>query len=41
LAVLGRRPDGFHALHSVMVPLGLADVLSLAPAAGSDDSLHV
>lgn len=41
LAVLGRRPDGFHALHSVMVPLGLADVLSLARAAGSDDSLHV
>jgi 4-diphosphocytidyl-2-C-methyl-D-erythritol kinase len=41
LAVLGRRPDGFHALHSVMVPLGLADVLSLAPAAGSADSLHV
>ena len=22
LAVVGRRPDGFHALHSVMVPLG-------------------
>jgi 4-diphosphocytidyl-2-C-methyl-D-erythritol kinase len=41
LAVLGRRADGYHALHSVMVPLGLADVLSLAPAAGSDDSLHV
>jgi 4-diphosphocytidyl-2-C-methyl-D-erythritol kinase len=41
LAVLGSRPDGFHALHSVMVPLGLADVLSLAPAAGSEDSLHV
>lgn len=41
LAVLGTRPDGFHALHSVMVPLGLSDVLSLAPAAGSDDTLHV
>jgi 4-diphosphocytidyl-2-C-methyl-D-erythritol kinase len=41
LAVLGRRPDGFHALHSVMVPLGLAEVLSLAPAAGSNDTLHV
>ena len=41
LAVLGSRPDGFHALHSVMVPLGLADVLSLAPAVGSEDSLHV
>lgn len=41
LAVLGRRPDGFHALHSVMVPLALADRLSLARAAGGTDSLHV
>lgn len=41
LAVLGIRPDGFHALHSVMVPLGLADRLSLARAAGPEDSLHV
>lgn len=41
LAVLGRRPDGFHDLHSVMVPLGLADRLSLARAAGPTDSLHV
>jgi 4-diphosphocytidyl-2-C-methyl-D-erythritol kinase len=41
LAVLGVRNDGFHALHSVMVPLGLADRLSLARAAGAEDSLHV
>ena len=41
LAVLGVRTDGFHALHSVMVPLGLADRLSLARAAGAEDSLHV
>lgn len=41
LAVLGIRPDGFHDLHSVMVPLGLADRLSLARAAGPVDSLHV
>ncbi len=42
LAVLGLRPDGFHDLHSVMVPLDLADRLSvsLAPP-GSTDSLHV
>ena len=32
LAVVGRRADGYHALHSVMVPLGLADRLSLAVA---------
>ena len=30
LAVLGRRADGFHDLHSVMVPLALADRLSMA-----------
>ena len=41
LAVLGRRPDGFHALHSVMVPIGIADRLSLAAAPGGVDSLHV
>jgi len=41
LAVLGRRDDGYHALHSVMVPLGLADRLSLAAAPpGAPDSLH-
>jgi 4-diphosphocytidyl-2-C-methyl-D-erythritol kinase len=41
LAVLGTRADGFHSLHSVMVPLALADRLSLARAAGGEDSLHV
>ena len=41
LAVLGRRRDGFHDLHSVMVPLALSDRLSFAPAAGRHDSLHV
>ena len=41
LAVVGMRPDGFHALHSVMVPLELADRLSFAPAAGHRDTLHL
>jgi 4-diphosphocytidyl-2-C-methyl-D-erythritol kinase len=41
LAIVGRRPDGFHALHSIMAPLSLADRLSLAPAAGPEDTLHV
>lgn len=40
LAVLGTRADGFHALHSIMVPLGFGDRLSLAPAAGERDTLH-
>ncbi|HTK45522.1 MAG TPA: hypothetical protein VL749_09250 [Patescibacteria group bacterium] len=41
LSVGDRRRDGFHDLHTVMVPLALADRLSLARAAGSRDSLHV
>ncbi len=41
LAVVGRRADGFHELHSVFVPLALADRLSLAAAGGSRDTLHV
>jgi 4-diphosphocytidyl-2-C-methyl-D-erythritol kinase len=41
LAILGRRPDGFHTLHSVIVPLALADRLSLAVAASGGDTLRV
>lgn len=41
LAVTARRDDGFHTLHSVFVPLGLADRLSLAPTPGERDTLHV
>lgn len=51
LAVVGRRADGYHDLHSVFVPLALADRLSLAPLgpgpgaatvpAGAGDTLHV
>ena len=41
LAVVGRRTDGFHSLHSVMVPVGLHDRLSVAPVAGGEDTLHV
>ena len=41
LSVGSRRADGFHELHSVMVPLALADRLALAPAHGGEDSLHV
>ncbi len=41
LAVVGRRPDGYHSLHSIMVQLGIGDRLSLASAAGRADSLHV
>src|SRR5215212_7212280 len=43
LAVVGRRDDGYHALHSVMAPLALADRLSLAPDPSPDarDRLRV
>lgn len=43
LSVVGRRSDGFHDLHSVFVPLGLQDVLTLAPGrtARTTDTLHV
>ncbi|MDP9482918.1 MAG: hypothetical protein M3P84_06820 [Chloroflexota bacterium] len=41
LAVVGRGADGYHQLHSVMVPLRLADRLSLTPAADRGDTLHV
>lgn len=40
LAVLGTLPNGFHELHSVMVPLALGDRLSLARAGGAEDGLH-
>jgi 4-diphosphocytidyl-2-C-methyl-D-erythritol kinase len=41
LAVVGRRDDGYHVLHSVFAPLGLVDRLSLAPTGGNQDTLHV
>lgn len=41
LSIGPRRPDGYHALHSVMVPLAFADVVTVAPAHGPDDTLHV
>jgi len=34
LAVVGRREDGFHALHSVMVPLALGDAVALSVVPG-------
>ena len=40
LAVVGRRADGFHALHSVVVLLDLADRLSLAVRPSGEDSIH-
>ena len=41
LAVIARRADGYHELHSVMATLGLADRLSLARSEIGADTLHV
>jgi 4-diphosphocytidyl-2-C-methyl-D-erythritol kinase len=43
LAVVGRREDGYHALHSIMVPLSLGDALtaSASPPGAVRDSLRV
>jgi 4-diphosphocytidyl-2-C-methyl-D-erythritol kinase len=43
LALVGRRPDGYHELQSVFVPLDLADdlQLELAPSAGAEVTLAV
>lgn len=41
LAVVGRRADGYHDLHSVMVPLDLADRVVISRAFGPADRLHV
>lgn len=35
LAIRGKRPDGFHEIESLMVPVTLADTLSLEPASES------
>lgn len=41
LSIVGLREDGYHDLHSVVAPLGLADRLSLALVGGAQDTLHV
>jgi 4-diphosphocytidyl-2-C-methyl-D-erythritol kinase len=41
LAVVGRRDDGFHALHSVMVPLALGDTVEMQRATGPHDTLSI
>jgi 4-diphosphocytidyl-2-C-methyl-D-erythritol kinase len=43
LAVLGRRDDGYHSLHSIMVPLLLGDALTIevSPGAAAGDMEHV
>ena len=39
LRILGKRPDGFHELETLMVPIGLADELEIVHAPGHGISL--
>jgi 4-diphosphocytidyl-2-C-methyl-D-erythritol kinase len=41
LEVLGRRPDGFHDIDTVMVPVGVRDALEFVPCAGPEDVWHM
>lgn len=41
LNVVSRRPDGYHDIESVMVPVGWCDILEVVPASGSETTLTV
>ena len=41
LEVLGDRPDGYHDLHSVVMPVSVADSIELEPIDASEPSLSV
>lgn len=41
LQIVGRRPDGYHLLSSVFLPIGLRDILEVVPSRGATDSLVV
>ncbi len=40
LHITGRRPDGFHNLQSVMVPIGLCDILEIRQMKSHKGGLH-
>ena len=41
LEVLGDRPDGYHDLHSVVMPVSVADWITLEPSDGPAPDLSV
>ena len=41
LNILRRRPDGYHDIETLMVPVGWRDILEIVPATGSDSTLSV
>ena len=41
LDILRRRPDGYHDIETVMIPVPWCDVLEIVPAKGSETTLTV
>lgn len=41
LNVVSRRPDGYHDIETVMIPVGWSDILEIVPAAGPETTLTV
>ena len=41
LNIIDRRPDGYHNIQSIMVPIGWSDILEIVPAAGKETTLTV
>lgn len=41
LHILKRRPDGYHDIETVMVPVGLTDILEIVPAHNDETTLTV
>ncbi|MDE6643452.1 MAG: 4-(cytidine 5'-diphospho)-2-C-methyl-D-erythritol kinase [Muribaculaceae bacterium] len=41
LHILARRPDGYHDIETVMVPVDLTDILEIVPAANGETTLTV
>ena len=39
LNIVGRRPDGYHNLDMVMMPVGWCDILEIVPAKGAETTL--
>ncbi|MEZ5198455.1 MAG: 4-(cytidine 5'-diphospho)-2-C-methyl-D-erythritol kinase [Bacteroidales bacterium] len=41
LSVINKRPDGFHNIETIMVPVSLCDVLEIIPSSNGSNSFHL
>ena len=41
LDILSRRPDGYHNISTIMMPIGWQDILEITPSKQTTDTLHV